>query len=111
MNDELKEMLNEKKQMEATLGQISTTPQQRVFLQKVIPIFNERIKTMVEAHAAAMETANLIRSFSSDVVAGDKGHEGQWFASTPDLVIRQGTDLANQMPSVCWPVKPVLGGN
>lgn len=105
MSDELKEMLSEKKQMEDSLGQITTTPQQKLFLQKVIPIFNERMKAMLDAHAAASETADLIRSFSTSVVAGDKGHEGEWFASTPDLVIRQGTEVGSQMPSVCWPKK------
>ena len=101
--DDIKKLKDEKKTSEATKGEIQTTRSQREFLKRQIPLFNQKVADLLKAHAEATELGTMIRDFSTSIVAGEKDHDGLWFAAGPDLVVRRGTAAAKQLPSVCWP--------
>ena len=103
--EEVKNLLDEKRKMEESSGQIQPTPAQIKFLKTQIPLFNQKVMDMMEAHSKAVEVASTIREFCTTIVAGENGHDGLWFPSKPEMVVREGSALAKAMPSVCWPQK------
>lgn len=103
--EEVKNLLDEKRKMEESSGQMQPTPAQKKFLETQIPLFNKKVLDMMEAHAKALEMGTTIREFCTTIVAGENGHGGLWFAAKPDLIVRQDTSAAQQMVSVCWPQK------